>query len=278
MKRWTSLCCAALLAAMVGPASCAEATAPAEKPAEAPKTESAAPAAANPEAPKPEKAPAAEGTSGELKGDLAMLAKECQLSDEQVAKIGAAVAAAMAEVGQWQQANAEKLAALQKAADAAREARDPVAMQKVMTDAQPVLRQQADLLKKSQKAILNVLTPEQRQKWMGFVAYRQFITPLARAGLTPEQSAKIRELCNGAAKEADGIKEEDPAAAQTEAAIFGKVILTIRDEVLTAEQRAIVMPPTAAEPPPAPPAAAAPPAAEAKPAPAPETKPAPEKK
>jgi len=256
MKPLTWLLCVMLAAATAASASAGEAAAPAKQAPEAEKANPAAPAPAKTDAP----APPATAAPPSANGDLALMIKECKLSDEQVAKLNKAATAAMAEISQWQQANAEKLGSFQKAADAARQAQDEAAFRKVLTDAQPFIQERAALIMKSQKAIVDVLTPDQKQVWMGFVAYRQLTAPLARANLTPEQEAKIRALCNGAAKEIGEIKAEGPEAVQSQGAILAKVVSTIRDEVLTAEQRAIVMPPAAGGAVPLPPTPTAPPA------------------
>ena len=266
MKLLTWLLCVVLAAATAAwapspPSS--EAGAPAKQAPETEKADPAAPAPAKTDAPK---APATAALPS-ADGDLALMIKECKLTDEQVAKLNTAAAAAMAEMTQWQQANAEKLGSFQKAADAARQTQDEPAFRKVLTDAQPLIQERAALIMKSQKAILDILTPDQKQVWMGFVAYRQLTAPLARANLTPEQEAKIRALCNGAAKEIGEIKAEGPESIQAQGAILTKVVSAIRDQILTAEQRAILMPPAAGGAFPLPPTPSAPPAPTAPPAP-----------
>jgi Spy/CpxP family protein refolding chaperone len=266
MKPLTWLLCVVLVAAMAASAPSppsALAGAPAKNAPEAEKANPAAPAPAKTDAP----APPATAASPSADGDLALMIKECKLSDEQVAKLNTAATAAMAEIAQWQQANAEKLGSFQKAADVARQAQDEAAFRKVLSDAQPLVQERAALIMKSQKAILDVLTPDQKQVWMGFVAYRQLTAPLARANLTPEQEAKIRALCNGAAKEIGEIKAEGPEAIQAQGTILAKVVSTIRDQILTAEQRAILMPTAAGGSFPLPPTPTAPPAPIAPPAP-----------
>ena len=266
MKLLTWLLCVVLAAATAAwapspPSS--EAGAPAKQAPETEKADPAAPAPAKTDAPK---APATAALPS-ADGDLALMIKECKLTDEQVAKLNTAAAAAMAEMTQWQQANAEKLGSFQKAADAARQTQDEPAFRKVLTDAQPLIQERAALIMKSQKAVLDVLTPDQKQVWMGFVAYRQLTAPLARANLTPEQETKIRALCNEAAKEINDIKAEGPEALQAQGTILTKVVSTIRDQILTAEQRAIVMPPVAGGSFPLPPTPTAPPAPTAPPPP-----------
>ncbi|MBE3097617.1 MAG: hypothetical protein IMZ44_10900 [Planctomycetes bacterium] len=256
MKPLAWLLCVVLVVAMAASALAGEAGAPAKQSPEVKKADPAAPAPAKTDAPK---APATAAPPS-ASGDLALMIKECKLTDEQVGNLNTVATAAMGEISQWQQANAEKLGSFQKAADAARQAQDEAAFRKALTDAQPMLQERAALIMKSQKAILDVLTPDQKQVWMGFVAYRQLTAPLARANLTPEQEAKIRALCNGAAKEIGELKAEGPEAIQAQGAILAKAISTIRDQVLTAEQRAIVMPPAAGGAFPLPPTPTAPPA------------------
>jgi Spy/CpxP family protein refolding chaperone len=233
MKCWTWFLSAALLAVVaVAPILAAD----------APATAPAAPAAPAPAAAAPAKPP--------VEGDLAVMVRECKLTDEQVAKLSEAANAIMVQLNEWQKTNADKLAGFQKAYEAARTANDEAAMTKVRTDAQPVMQERMTMVMKGQKGMMDILTPDQRAIWVGFITFRQLMVGMAAIDLTAEQLTKIREICNASGKSIDGIKDEGEAgmAAMMKARIA--LLTDVREKVLSAEQRAklppITEPPVAA--------------------------------
>jgi Spy/CpxP family protein refolding chaperone len=255
------LSAALLLVIAVAPVLAADAPAAAKAP-EAKK-------AAAPAAPKTEGAPAAAAPAKPaVDGDLAVMVRECKLTDEQVVKLTEAASAIMVQLGDWQKTNADKLAGFQKAFEAAQTAKDEAAMAKVRTDAMPVMQERMTLIMKGQKGMMDILSPEQRSTWLGYITFRQLMAGMSAVDLTTEQLAKIRELCNTAGKELDGVKDEGEAGMAALVKIRTTMLDNIRAKILTPEQRA-KMPPN----PTVPPAGATPPAAPK----APETK-APETK
>jgi len=268
MRCWTWFLSAALLAAVaIAPVLAAEAPAAApeaKKADEANKAES--PAAPKSEAAKPEAAgaPAAPATpKPAVEGDLAIMVRECKLTDEQVTKLTEAATAIMTQLGEWQKTNADKLAAFQKAFQAAQASKDEAALLKARTDAMPIFQERMNVIMKGQKGMLEILTPEQRGIWIGFIAFRQLMVPMAQVDLTGDQLAKIREICNAAAKDIDGIKDEGETGMAALVKIRTAMLADIRGKVLTAEQWA-KLPRELTEPPAAPPAGAAPAAADPK--------------
>jgi len=270
---------AALLAALaIGPVLAADAPAAAPKTPEAKKAES-------PAAPKSEAAAPAAAAPGRPAGDsdLAVMIRECKLSEEQVTKLAEAASAIMVQLAAWQKTNADKLAVFQKDFEAARKSNDEAALAKVRTESQPIFQERMNVIMKGQKGMMEILTPEQRSTWMGFITFRQLMVAMAPVDLKTEQLAKIREICNAAGKDLDAIKDEGEAGMAALIKIRTAIVNNVRDNVLTAEQRA-KLPAQLTEPPPVPPAAgattpAADPKAPAKDSKAPETKaPAAEKK
>jgi Spy/CpxP family protein refolding chaperone len=242
------LSAALLIIVTVAPvlAADAPAAAPEAKKADAP----AAPAA--PAAAAPAKPP--------VEGDLAVMVRECKLTDEQVTKLAESANSIMLQLAEWQKTNADKLAGFQKAFETARTANDEAAMTKVRTDAMPVMQERMTLIMKGQKGMMDILTPEQRATWLGFITFRQLMAGMAAVDLTSEQLTKIREICNATGKDIDGIKEEGEAGMAAMMKVRTALLDNIREKVLTAEQRAKMPAPTAAIPP-AGPAGATPPAA-----------------
>ena len=151
-------------------------------------------------------------------------------------------------------------------------------MAKVRTDATPAMQERMTLIMKGQKGMMEILTPEQRATWLGFITFRQLMGGMAAIDLTTEQLTKIRAICNASGKEMDAIKDEGEAGIAALMKVRTSLVTNVRENVLTVEQRAKV--PTMPEPPAAAPKAPAAdskaPAAEPK-APAKDAK-APEKK
>jgi hypothetical protein len=263
MKCRTWFLGAALLAAVaIAPVPAADAPAAAPKADEPAKAESpAAPKTEAPAAP----APAAPAKPA-LDGDLAILVRECKLTDEQVTKLAEAAAVIATQLADWQKANADKLAALQKEFQAAQASKDEAALSKARTDAIPVFQERISIIVKGQKGMMDILTPEQRAIWLGFITFRQLMIPMVQIDLTAEQLGKIREICNTAGKDFDAVKEQGEAGAAALLKVRNAMLSNVRDNVLTDAQRA-KWPQQLNENPPAPPAGAAPPAAEPKAAP-----------
>ena len=250
MKCWTWFLSAALLIALtVAPVLAADA------PAAAPEAKKAdAPAAV------PAAAPAAAPAKPAMEGDLAVMVRECKLTDEQVTKLAESANTIMLQMAEWQKNNADKLAGFQKAYDAARAANDEAAMTKVRTDATPVMQERMTLIMKGQKGMMEILTPDQRSTWLGFITFRQLMVGMAAIDLTAEQLTKIREFCNAAGKDIDGIKDEGEAGMAAMMKVRTTLLDNVREKVLSAEQRAKMPMPTVGIPPVGP-AGATPPAA-----------------
>jgi Spy/CpxP family protein refolding chaperone len=286
MTRWTWLLCAlGALVLVVGPAMAAD---PAKEPAKT--DEVKAPEAAKAEAPKAE-APKTEAPKAEepkkaeeakkpvLEGQLADMAKECKLSDEQQAKLLQVATEANAEIQQWQKTNADKLEAFRKAVQAAQESGDQEAMKKAYTDIMSLREESRALMMKHQNAIAAILTAEQKVAWQGYRLFVDVVSDLKGiVNLTDEQAPKVRPLCEEAAKDLTAIKDEGEAGMKARMAVQEKLLTGIKEKVLTPEQRTMLeaklAPPEMPAPAPEKPAEKAPapaaekPAAEKAPAPA----------
>jgi Spy/CpxP family protein refolding chaperone len=268
---------AAMLAVLaMGPVvQAADAPKAAEPAAAVPAAPAAAPAApaAAPAAPTavPAAAPAAEPKKTEkpaLDPQMAVMVKECKLSDEQVTKLTDLAAAAKAEAEAWQKANADKVEAFNKALMAAKQTGDQAAIEKVMKDNAPLMDQNQAMRTKFQKAVADVLTVDQQATWQGFVLWAN-LTPGMKLslGLSDEQVTKIRPLCDAAAKQLLTIKPEDPKFMENRMAAQEGLIKAIKTQVLTPDQAKKLEAQLAPEMPP--PAEKAPPAAEKAPPAAP---------
>jgi len=249
MKRWTWFLCAVAVLALAAAAPAAEA-APKAEPA---KTEGSKPALATPEAAAQE----AERTS--IEEIVGMLTKEVKLTADQQGKVREAITAARAAMVTWEKSNADRIEAIKKAGAA-----DAATLQKARDDYRALAQENQALQMKHQASIMEILTPDQRMVWQGFTIFSEMANQLKPLNLTAEQTARCRALCDAAAKEMGAVKAEGEAGAKARQGIFVKLITDVRDTVLTAEQRAKMMPPGGG---PGPGPAVAPPT----PAPAPKT-------
>jgi hypothetical protein len=234
----------ALTVLVVGPVLAAEEVKEAAK-AEPAKTEAKAPAAPAAEAKKSDQ-PAATGADVNpiTDSELEAMIRECGLSEAQQAKLRSAAEAYRAEAQAWEKANADKIAAAQKAIDAARLARDRNAYIKALTDAIPLRQQQFELGEKFQKSVLEILTPDQQVSWEGYLLWQEMSQWLDRMKPTPEQTAKLRPLCNATAKDLLAVKTEDEEGVKARQAIGQKLLETVKTQVLTEEQRKMLETPT----------------------------------
>ena len=201
-------------------------------------TTAALAADAPPKAKKP-----AEAKKPALEGDLAVMAKECKLSEAQQAKLASTAAEAKTAMEAWEKKNAEKLDAFKKARGAAIEAKDHAALKKVMDDIRPLIEENRALQTNHQNAIMALLTPEQKVALQGFALSIEMAAQLKSFNLTEAQSAKVRTMCDLAAKDLAQIKGEGEDAMTAQRAILDKLALGIKDNVLTAEQKALLAPP-----------------------------------
>jgi hypothetical protein len=204
-------------------------------------------------APKPkEKAP-----PSALRGEYAILASQCQLSDEQKARLEAAVKAGDEARKTWEQANATKADDLKKQQAEAREKKDADALKRIGAEMKALTAERTAIQARQQADILAVLTSDQRITWEGFRLYRQAMGRYKRLEPAQEQTAQMRALCNQAGKDILALQGDESAIRKGQAEIQKKLAAAIESDVLTAEQREkLKVPPPKPEKPKAPPAEA----------------------
>jgi Spy/CpxP family protein refolding chaperone len=174
-----------------------------------------------------------------LKGYYAIMASQLGLTDEQKAKV-AEIAKARADAdAAWQKESGEKVAAAKKALADAKDQGDQAAAAKAKADFAALTDAQAKLDQDWRGEILAVLTPEQREQWAGFNLYVGSVAAkFKKAELTDEQVKQIKALCTAAAKEIAPLNGGDKQGAGQIFQIKEKLNQQIRDQVLTADQRA----------------------------------------
>jgi Spy/CpxP family protein refolding chaperone len=197
-----------------------------------------------------------------LRGEYAMMASECKLSDEQKTRLEAAVKAKSDATAAWDKANATKLEDLRKQQADAREKKDADALKRIAGEMKPLTDARAKIESDQQAAILGVLTSDQRTAWEGFKLYRQAMARFKRVEPTDEQTAKIRSLCDQGGKDQAAVQGDAAAVRKGQAEIQKKLAAAIEADVLTAGQREKLKapPPPKPEKPKTPPAEAKAPA------------------
>jgi Spy/CpxP family protein refolding chaperone len=173
-----------------------------------------------------------------LKGVYAQMVTICKLSDQQVTDLKTKVKARDDAVAAWMTPNADKMKAADEAVKKAKEGSDKAAGKKANEDRQKLMAERTKIEADGMVAIYAVLTPEQKQAWDGQQMYMQMSGRFKRANLTEEQRTKIRPLCDQAAKDEAVVKGDEKAARKAKSDIQAKVIKTIEDTILTAEQKA----------------------------------------
>jgi hypothetical protein len=108
--------------------------------------------------------------------------------------------------------------------------------------AQDILREQQELLIREckptdevDKAIQNTLTEEPRMTWAGVELAQEVLPRLKKAGLTDDQTAKIKCACLAAAKDLAAYTGDDKKDKQGRAAVQKSLRWAIDNVILTPE-------------------------------------------
>ena len=189
--------------------------------------------------------PAAEGAaekrakpaSNALRGEYAMMARECGLTEQQQADLKVKINARKEAVDAWQKANGDRSNALKEALKKAREAGDRDAVKKTQADLAALQVERGKVNADSMAAILAIMNDEQRPKWQAFAVYRNMMGRYKKVNPTDEQVAKIKEAAAATAKELAAVTGTDGEARKAKGEIQKKLRNTIEQTILTAEQR-----------------------------------------
>lgn len=165
-----------------------------------------------------------------LRGEWAIMASELKLGDEQKAKLTEAVTAVETARSDWNKANGAKLEELNKAQKAARDANDKTKAKEISDQITALKVEQTKAIAAAEAKIQDVLTPEQKAQWQGFVVYRNLLSRFRKAELTDEQKTKVKAVA------AEGAKQMATAGDAKAKSALSKSLEKQVTELLTPEQ------------------------------------------
>jgi len=165
-----------------------------------------------------------------LRGEYAIMAAACELSQDQQKRIADMLAMREKELAEPN----EKVKAAAAERVKAKTSRDKEAMEKATARWRAAVAERTKLWKQWSRDILGVLTPEQQAKWHEFTVMRQIKRQFAGAEFTPEQLDRIKsayvELSTGVDM------DDDKARRQAMARLTAR----IREQILTEDQKLAV--------------------------------------
>ncbi len=128
-------------------------------------------------------------------GDVATMAKELHLSDDQVTQLIEKLAEMRTTVNNWTAAHKDQQDKLRSALDAAQQAKDKVAAQRIQLQLRVLTDELAGIQSKGQQELLAILTPEQQLAWSANRLLQQgdFAAVQKLVPLTPDQLMRLKE-------------------------------------------------------------------------------------
>jgi len=170
--------------------------------------------------------------SSGLRGEYAILASQCNLTEEQKEQVAAKVQARKKALAEWDKAHGDKFADLKKAIKEAKGAGNKEEGKRLRNEQKALKAERRRLDEQTMAEVYAVLTPDQKVTWKGFRLYRRMMRRYKKTGLTEAQEATIRKMAGATAKK---LADADDEKAERKAAVALRK--DIKQEVLTAEQR-----------------------------------------
>lgn len=174
-----------------------------------------------------------------LRGEWASMVKECNLTADQQAKLEEKVAAMNKAVADWDAQHKEQMDKLNAEIKAAKEAKDKARLKELSAQKKPLDVERAALIAEHRNGIMELLTPEQKTAWAVYQLQREVLGKFKKAKLTEDQIAKIKPLCEAAQAELAKLGADDTKGQK---AVKEKLFADVEQQILTAEQRALMAP------------------------------------
>jgi len=193
-----------------------------------------------------EKTPAAQEKAAavdkgdKLRGEYAILAAECKLTEEQQNTLKAKVAARRDAQEAWMKTNGSKLESLQETVKKPKDPNDKEAIKRASEELKALEADRLKIQATFEADLKALMTPEQQALWGAFRLYRPLMGRYKKLNLTEEQTKKAKDAAAAAAKELGEVKGDDKEARKAKADVAAKLRKTVEETILTAEQREIL--------------------------------------
>jgi Spy/CpxP family protein refolding chaperone len=172
-----------------------------------------------------------------LRGEYAIMAAQCNLTDEQQNALKTKIAARHAAMEAWIKANGSKLETLQEAVKNPKDPNDKEAINRMAEELKAIEADRVRIQATFDADLQAILTPDQQLRWTSFRLNRLEMGRYRKISLTVEQIKKIKEAADAAAKETLDVKGDEKAAKAGRAEVELKLRKTIEETILTPEQR-----------------------------------------
>jgi Spy/CpxP family protein refolding chaperone len=200
--------------------------------------------------PAKEKAPP---SKDQLRGEYAIMAVECKLTDDQQKALRDKITARRDAQEAWMKANGAKLESLQEAVKTPKDPNDKEAIKRAAAELKALEADRLKIQTAFDADVRAIMNPEQQVAWEAFRLCRAAMGRYKRLILTDEQTKKIKEACAAPAKEIAEIKGDEKAVKTARGQIEAGLRKNIEETILTAEQRealaALAKPPAEKKPP-----------------------------
>jgi Spy/CpxP family protein refolding chaperone len=193
-----------------------------------------------------EKTPAAQEKAAavdkgdKLRGEYAILAAECKLTEEQQNTLKTKVAARRDAQEAWMKTNGSKLESLQETVKKPKDPNDKEAIKRASEELKALEADRLKIQATFEADLKALMTPEQQALWGAFRLYRPLMGRYKKLNLTEEQTKKAKDAAAAAAKELGEVKGDDKEARKAKADVAAKLRKTVEETILTAEQREIL--------------------------------------
>lgn len=171
-----------------------------------------------------------------------LMIRECGLGDEQQKALKDKFKAKLEALAAWEKANTEKVAAAGEAARAARQGSDANAKKTAAGNLKELEASRAQATAEADKAILDVLSAEQKLTWAGAHLAQTTLPRYKKANLGDDQATKIRSACVIAARDLAEFTGDDKKSKQGRTTVQKCLKWAVDNVILTPDQRATMNP------------------------------------
>lgn len=171
-----------------------------------------------------------------------LMISECKLSDDQQKAIKEKFKLKLDALAAWEKTNADKVKAAEDAAKTARQGSDASAKKTATSNLKDLEAARTQATADADKAILGVLTPEQKETWAGVELAQTTLPRYKRMNISDDQTAKIKSACVIAAKELAELSGDDKKSKQGRSTVEKSLKWAIDNVILTPDQRATLKP------------------------------------